>query len=82
NAIFPVISFLGPAAAFALTGSFVVEQVFNVPGLGRYFVNSVLQRDYGIILGTVFVFSAFLISFNLLVDVLYGWIDPRIRHAR
>jgi oligopeptide transport system permease protein len=82
NAMMPVISYIGPAAAFALTGSFVVEKVFNVPGLGRDFIDSVLHRDYTLILGTVFVFSAFLVTFNLLVDVVYGLVDPRIRHAR
>jgi ABC-type dipeptide/oligopeptide/nickel transport system permease component len=78
NAFLPVLSYLGPAAAFAMTGSFVVEKVFNVPGLGQHFVNSVLNRDRTLILGTVMVESALLLVFNLMVDVAYAWVDPRI----
>jgi oligopeptide transport system permease protein len=78
NAFLPVLSYLGPAAAFALTGSFVVEVVFQVPGLGQHFVNSVLDRDRTLILGVVMVYSAFLLTFNLLVDIAYAWVDPRI----
>jgi len=78
NAFLPVLSYLGPAAATTLTGSFVVEKVFNIPGLGQHFVNSVLNRDRTLILGVVMVESAFLLSFNLLVDVAYSWLDPRI----
>lgn len=78
NAFLPVLSYLGPAAAAALTGSFVVEKVFNIPGLGQHFVNSVLNRDRTLILGVVMVYSAFLLTFNLLVDVAYALVDPRI----
>ena len=78
NAFLPVLSYLGPAAAFAMTGSFVVEKVFNVPGLGQHFVNSVLNRDRTLILGTVMVESVLLLSFDLLVDIAYAWVDPRI----
>lgn len=78
NAILPVLSFLGPAAAATLTGSFVVEKVFNIPGLGQHFVNSVLNRDRTLILGVVLVYSAFVLVFNLVVDLLYGLVDPRI----
>jgi oligopeptide transport system permease protein len=78
NAFLPVLSYLGPAAATTLTGSFVVEKVFNIPGLGTHFVNSVLNRDRTLILGVVMVYSAFLLVFNLLVDLAYAWIDPRI----
>ena len=78
NAFLPVLSFLGPAAATTLTGSFVVEKVFNIPGLGQHFVNSVLSRDQTLILGVVMVYSLFLLSFNLLVDIAYTLIDPRI----
>jgi oligopeptide transport system permease protein len=78
NAFLPVLSYLGPAAAATLTGSFVVEQVFNLPGLGQHFVNSVRNRDQTLILGTVLVYSAMLLMFNLLVDVGYAFIDPRI----
>lgn len=78
NAFLPVLSYLGPAAAMSLTGSFVVEKVFNIPGLGQHFVNSILNRDQTLILGTVMVYSVFLLTFNLLVDIGYAVVDPRI----
>ena len=78
NAFLPVLSYLGPAAAATLTGSFVVEKVFSIPGLGTHFVNSVLNRDQTMILGTVMVYSIFLLSLNLLVDIGYAVVDPRI----
>jgi oligopeptide transport system permease protein len=78
NAFLPVLSYLGPAAAATLTGSFVIEKVFNIPGLGIHFVNSVLNRDRTMILGVVMVYSVFLLAFNLLVDIAYAWVDPRI----
>ena len=78
NAFLPVLSYLGPATAFAMTGSFVVEAVFTVPGLGQHFVNAVQNKDLFLILGVVLVFSTMLVVFNLLVDVLYRWVDPRI----
>jgi oligopeptide transport system permease protein len=78
NALLPVLSYLGPAAAATLTGSFVVEQVFNLPGLGQHFVNSVRNRDQTLILGTVMVYSLILLTMNLLVDIAYAWVDPRI----
>ena len=78
NAVLPVFTYLGPAAAAALTGSFVVEEVFNLPGLGQHFVDGVKNRDQTLILGTVMVYSFFLLGLNLLVDVGYAFIDPRI----
>ncbi len=78
NAFLPVLSYLGPATAATLTGSFVVEQVFNLPGLGQHFVNSVRNRDQTLILGTVMVYSFILLMMNLLVDIAYAWVDPRI----
>jgi len=78
NAILPVFSYLGPAAANALTGSFVIEYVFNIPGLGQHFVSGVKNRDQTLILGTVMVYSFFLLGLNLLVDLGYAFIDPRI----
>ncbi len=78
HAFLPVLSYLGPAAAQAMTGSFVVEKVFGVPGIGQHFVDSALNLDRGMVLGTVFVFSAMIIVFNLVVDVVYGMVDPRI----
>jgi len=77
-AFLPVLSFLGPAAAAAMTGSFVVEQVFGIPGLGEHFVNAVLNKDQFLILGVVLVYSTILVVFNLLVDIAYAWVDPRI----
>ena len=74
----PVLSFLGPATAAILTGSFVVEKIFNVPGMGAAFVTSVNSKDYGLILGTVLVYSSLLVVANLVVDVAYAWVDPRI----
>lgn len=77
-AFLPVLSFLGPAAAAVMTGSFVVEKVFAVPGLGDHFVNAVLNKDQFLILGVVLVYAVILVVFNLLVDVAYAWVDPRI----
>lgn len=78
NAFLPVLSYLGPATAFAMTGSFVVERVFNVPGLGQHFVNGVKNKDLFVIMGVTLIYSAILILLNLVVDVLYAWVDPRI----
>ena len=80
-AFLPVLSFLGPATAQAMTGSFVVEKVFGVPGLGQHFVNAALNRDSGLVMITVLVFSTLLVAFNLVVDVLYAWIDPRVSES-
>lgn len=81
NAVLPVITVLGPAIAGITTGGFVVEQVFAIPGLGRYFVQAVQQLDYTVIMGTTVFYGAFLILLVMLVDMLYGLIDPRIRLA-
>jgi len=81
NAFLPVLSYLGPATAAAMTGSFVVEKVFAVPGVGTHFVDAVLGKDVTLILGVVLVYSTLLVLLNLLVDVLYRWIDPRIESA-
>jgi oligopeptide transport system permease protein len=78
NAVLPVFTFLGPASAAALTGSFVIEYIFEIPGLGQHFVNGVKNRDQTLILGTVMVYSFFLLGMNLLVDLGYALIDPRI----
>ena len=77
-AFLPVLSFLGPAAAVTFTGSFVVEQVFGIPGLGEHFVKAVQDKDRFLVLGLVLVYSTMLIVFNLVVDVAYVWVDPRI----
>ncbi|MHC4911288.1 MAG: ABC transporter permease [Planctomycetota bacterium] len=81
NAFLPVLSYLGPAAAAAMTGSFVVEKVFAVPGIGTHFVDGVLGKDLTLIMGVVLVYSIMLVLFNLAVDVLYRWADPRIELA-
>ncbi|CAE7790890.1 oppA [Symbiodinium necroappetens] len=78
NAFLPVLSYLGPATAYAMTGSFVVELVFNVPGVGQHFVNAVQNKDLFVIMGVTLVFAGMLVVFNLVVDVLYSWVDPRI----
>lgn len=78
NAFLPVLSYLGPATALAMTGSFIVERVFNVPGMGQHFVNGVQNKDLFLIMGVVLVFATMLVLFNLAVDVLYRWVDPRI----
>jgi oligopeptide transport system permease protein len=79
-ALMPVVSFLGPAAAALLTGSLVVEQVFGLPGVGRYFVQGAINRDYTLVMGMVIFYAGLILLANLLVDLLYGWLDPRIRH--
>ena len=78
-AIVPVISYLGPLAANLLTGSIVVEAIFNLPGTGSFFVNAIVNRDVFLLGGVVLVYSALLVTMNLLVDLAYTWIDPRIR---
>jgi len=78
NAILPVVSYIGPAAAGTIVGSFVIEKIFNIPGLGTFFVTSVQNRDQPLILGTVLVESTLLLVVNLIVDVSYGFVDPRI----
>lgn len=76
----PVVSYLGPTAAALLTGSVVVETIFGIPGIGRYFVQGALGRDYTLVMGTVVVIAVFVIVFNLIVDILYAWLDPRVRY--
>lgn len=78
-ALLPVVSYLGPAATSLLTGSVIIEQVFELPGIGRYFVQGALNRDYTLVMGVVVVYAALILMFNLLVDLAYAWMDPRIR---
>ncbi len=80
GAALPVVSYLGPAAAALLTGSVVVETIFGLPGVGRYFVEGALNRDYTLVMGTVVVVAVFVLIFNLIVDILYAVIDPRVRY--
>ncbi|WGF87644.1 oligopeptide ABC transporter permease OppB [Marinivivus vitaminiproducens] len=79
GAMLPVISYLGPAAAALLTGSVVIETIFGIPGVGRYFVQGALNRDYTLVMGTVVLISVFVVLFNLIVDLLYAWVDPKVR---
>ncbi len=79
-ALMPVVSYLGPAMSFLLTGSLVVEQVFALPGIGKYFISAALARDYGIVLGTTILYMVVILIMNLLVDVIYSWLDPRVRY--
>jgi oligopeptide transport system permease protein len=80
-ALVPVASYLGPAAAGLLTGAVVIETVFGLPGLGRYFVQGALNRDYPLVLGVVMLYAALIILFNLFADLIYGWLDPRMREG-
>ncbi|MCR4909334.1 MAG: ABC transporter permease [Lachnospiraceae bacterium] len=79
NAIMPVITILGPTVAAVLTGTFVVESIFAIPGMGKYYVDSVSTNDYSMILGMTVFYGSFLVLCNLLVDILYGIVDPRVR---
>jgi len=79
-AMLPVLSYMGPAIAAILTGSVVVEEIFGIPGLGQFFVRGALNRDYTLVLGIVIFYATLVVLLNLVVDLLYGVIDPRIRH--
>ena len=79
NAILPVITYVGPMLASLMTGSFVVEKIFSVPGLGRDFVSAITNRDYTLIMGTTILLSSMVIVANVIVDILYKIIDPRIK---
>jgi oligopeptide transport system permease protein len=81
GAALPVVSYLGPAAAALLTGSVVVETIFGLPGLGRYFVEGALNRDYTLVMATVVLVAVFVLLFNLVVDILYAVLDPRVRYG-
>jgi oligopeptide transport system permease protein len=79
-ALLPAVSYLGPALAYVVTGSLVVETVFGLPGTGRYLVQGAIDRDYPLVMGMIVVYGALLLLFNLSADLLYGWLDPRVRH--
>ncbi|WP_120496168.1 oligopeptide ABC transporter permease OppB [Kiloniella sp. EL199] len=78
-AMLPVVSYLGPASAAVITGSVVIEQIFGIPGIGRYFVQGALNRDYTLVMGVVIFYGTLIISFNLIVDIIYGFLDPKVR---
>lgn len=79
-ALLPLVSYLGPAIAGVLTGSLIVETIFGIPGIGRYFVNGALNRDYTLVMGVVIYYATFVILLNLLADILYAALDPRVRY--
>jgi oligopeptide transport system permease protein len=79
-ALLPVVSYLGPATAAVITGSVVIEQIFGVPGLGRYFVQGALNRDYTLVMGVVVFYGVLIVVFNLLVDLVYALLDPRVKY--
>ncbi|HEY7907578.1 MAG TPA: ABC transporter permease, partial [Thermomicrobiales bacterium] len=81
NALIPVATVAGPLTAGLLTGSFIIENVFSIPGIGRLYLESIQQRDYPVIMATTLIYAVILMLANLLVDLLYGVIDPRVRYS-
>ncbi|NJO37005.1 MAG: oligopeptide ABC transporter permease OppB [Rhizobiales bacterium] len=79
GALLPVVSYLGPASAQLISGSLVIEQIFGIPGIGRYFIQGALNRDYTLVMGTVIVYALLILILNLVVDLLYGFLDPKVR---
>jgi len=79
-ALIPVVSYLGPGLSYLLTGSLAVEQIFGLPGIGKYFVTAALNRDYGIVLGTTILYMFIILVLNLVVDLVYAWLDPKVRY--
>ncbi len=80
-ALLPVVSYLGPATAAIITGSVVIEQIFSIPGLGRFFVQGALNRDYTLVMGVVVFYGVLIIAFNLIVDLAYAWLDPKVKYS-
>jgi oligopeptide transport system permease protein len=80
-ALIPVVSYLGPAVAFVVTGSLVVESVFGLPGSGRFLVQGAIDRDYPLVMGMILVYGTFTLVCNLVADLIYRWLDPRVRFA-
>jgi ABC-type dipeptide/oligopeptide/nickel transport system permease component len=81
NSLIPVVTVMGPIFAFLVTGTLVTETIFGIPGIGRYFVSSITNRDYPVIMGTILFFSVTIVLVNLVVDLVYAWLDPRIRYT-
>ncbi|WP_417309433.1 ABC transporter permease [Devosia sp.] len=79
-ALVPVVSYLGPGLSYLLTGSLVVENIFGLPGIGRYFIQAALNRDYGLVLGTTIFYVLLILVLNLIVDMVYAWLDPKVRY--
>ncbi len=82
NSLIPVVTAAGPLLGFIITGSFVIELIFNIPGIGQYYVTAVSARDFSVVMGLTVLLSVIVIMANLVVDVLYGLLDPRTRDAR
>lgn len=80
NSLIPVVTVIGPLFALLVTGTFVTETIFGIPGLGRYFVTSITGRDYSVIMGTILLYALVLVVSNMMVDIVYAWLDPRIRY--
>ena len=80
NSIIPIITYLGPLSAGILTGGFVIEKIFTIPGMGKFFIDSITNRDYPLIVGVTVFYAALLIFMNLMVDLMYGVVDPRIKY--
>ena len=79
NSLIPVITYFGPMIAYIVTGSIVVEQIFAVPGIGRFFVSSIINRDYPMIMGTTIILAILIVVMNMVSDILYKVVDPRIK---
>jgi oligopeptide transport system permease protein len=81
SAVVPLVGYLGPSLAAVMTGSLVIELIFNLPGVGRYFVQGALNRDYPLVMGVVIVYATFILLFNMLADLAYAALDPRVRQG-
>jgi oligopeptide transport system permease protein len=79
--LIPVVTILGPTLAFLVTGSFIIETIFGIPGVGRYYITSIAQKDYGVLMAMTILYAFAVAFLNLVVDVLYAYIDPRIRYT-
>ena len=82
NSLIPVVTAAGPLLGFLITGSFIIETIFAIPGIGRYYVTAVSARDYSVVMGLTVLLALIIILANLVVDILYGFLDPRTREAR
>jgi oligopeptide transport system permease protein len=80
NALIPVVTILGPIFAGLVTGSFIIEKIFYIPGIGRFYIDAISQRDYGVLMAMTMLYAAVVAIMNLVVDIGYAWIDPRIRY--